>query len=105
MLDECLACLCCCFDFEPEPQPRNPNPRKTRKPAREYRLITKYQKEDFVRIADEERRASNAKAYACPICTYYYNRNNLLTSGILACGECTNCICYECFLSYDQKTN
>ena len=48
--------------------------RKTRKPAKEYRLTTKYQKEDFVKLTDEERKENKTKAYPCPICTYYYNR-------------------------------
>jgi hypothetical protein len=45
----------------------------------EYRLNTKYKKEDFVRISDEERKGGKVKAYACPICTYYYNSKSVKT--------------------------
>lgn len=76
-MESCLKWLCCCLDFEPTP--RNRSSRKTRRPAMEYRLNTKYKKEDFVRISDEERKSGKVKAYACPICTYYYNSKSVFT--------------------------
>jgi hypothetical protein len=71
---ECIQCLCFCFDFAPSTpvRPVSTRKKKTVKPSRDYRLNTKYKKEEFVIVPDEIRKAGNTKCYCCPICTNYY---------------------------------
>ena len=72
-----LACLCCCCYTKEITPPSRPTrqtqtKKKKAKAPRETRVKTKYRKEDFVVVSDEDRHEKRIKSYCCPICTLYY---------------------------------
>ena len=104
-----LACLCCCCYEEetskPVQRPRQPSKKKkTARVVKPRRLKTKYKKEDFVLVSDDDRHEKRVKAYCCPICTLYYTSNFELNLEILACSDCVNFMCLNCFEGYEKKT-
>lgn len=88
----------CCFD---QVSPLSPTKNKKHKQFQSH-IHTKYNLKDIIMFTDDERRQPYNKAYCCPICTNYYSRTFVIILEILACNECSNCICHRCCQTYEE---